>query len=315
MSETCTPKDGKNFQECCEERYCVGSGHMDSIHGMSLYQLTTQEAQVLGFYSSTGQGGSGIEKGKGQAGQGGPGTGRHVMRTPGLSQETVGKGLKVRDPGDNDELPAKVIVAKRGDIRLEAENGNIYLKARNITLSTDKLAAGNKDGEITIDATRMIHLKSPDVRTNCEKFVCRATQEADIVTSGLMKFVSGFESHIDQAKEGFGTLFELAEKSSTLDLGLKKVGESLEAIDKKKIGGFADDVKGTFKNLKNLAETGETIITPEMRESTKNSLQNLAEQAGKTASQEGGLFDQIKLLKERVEGELGDITDLTGGLG
>ena len=310
-----SPKDGKNFQETCEERYCVGSGHMDSIHGMSLYQLTTQEAQVLGFYSSTGQGGSGVEKGKGQAGQGGPGTGRHVMRTPGLSQETVGKGLKVRDPGDNDELPAKVIVAKLGDIRLEAENGNIYLKARNITLSTDKLAAGNKDGEITVDATRMIHLKSPDVRTNCEKFVCRATQEADIVTSGLMKFVSGFESHIDQAKEGFGTLFELAEKSSTLDLGLKKVGESLEAIDKKKIGAFADDVKGTFKNLKNLAETGDTIITPEMRESTKNSLQNLAEQAGKTASQEGGLFDQIKLLKERVEGELGDITDLTGGLG
>ena len=315
MSETCTPKDGKNFQESCEERYCVGSGHMDSIHGMSLYQLTTQEAQVLGFYSSTGQGGSGVEKGKGQAGQGGPGTGRHVMRTPGLSQETVGKGLKVRDPGDNDELPAKVIVAKRGDIRLEAENGNIYLKARNITLSTDKLAAGNKDGEITIDATRMIHLKSPDVRTNCEKFVCRATQEADIVTSGLMKFVSGFESHIDQAKEGFGTLFELAEKSSTLDLGLKKVGEGLKAIDEKKIGAFAEEVKGTFKNLKNLAETGETIITPEMRESTKNSLQNLAEEAGKKASQEGGLFEQIQLLKERVEGELGDITDLTGGLG
>ena len=315
MSEACTPKDGKNFQESGEERYCVGSGHMDSIHGMSNFQLTTQESQLLGFYSSTGQGGPGIEKGKGQTGQGGPGTGRHVMRTPGLSQETVGKGLKVRDSGENDELPAKLIVAKRGDIRLEAENGNIYLKARNITLSTDKLAAGNKDGEITIDATRMIHLKSPDVRTNCEKFVCRATQEADIVTSGLMKFVSGFESHIDQAKEGFGTLFELAEKSSTLDLGLKKVGESLEAIDKKKIGGFADEVKGTFKNLKNLAETGETIITPEMRESTKNSLQNLAEQAGKTASQEGGLFDQIKLLKERVEGELGDITDLTGGLG
>ena len=87
-----SPKDGKNFQETCEERYCVGSGHMDSIHGMSLYQLTTQEAQVLGFYSSTGQGGSGVEKGKGQAGQGGPGTGRHVMRTPGMSQETVGKG-------------------------------------------------------------------------------------------------------------------------------------------------------------------------------------------------------------------------------
>ena len=225
-----SPKDGKNFQCQAEERYDVSCGDMDSIHGMSNFQVITQESQLLGFYSSTGQGGPGIEKGKGQAGQGGPGTGRHVMRTPGMSQETVGKGLKVRDSGENDELPAKLIVAKRGDIRLEAENGNIYLKARNITLSTDKLAAGNKDGEITIDATRMVHLKAPDVRTNCEKFTCRATQEADMVTSGLMKFVSGFESHIDQSKEGFGTLFELAEKSSTLNLGLKEVGEGLKAI-------------------------------------------------------------------------------------
>ena len=64
--------------------------------------------------------------------------------------------------------------------------------------------------------------------------------------------------------------------------------------DEKKIGGFADEVKGTFKNLKNLAETGETIITPEMREETKNTLKGLAEDAGEAASKEGGLFDQIK---------------------
>ena len=52
-----------------------------------------------------------------------------------------------------------------------------------------------------------------------------------------------------------------------------------------------------------------------MREETKNTLKGLAEDAGEAASKEGGLFDQIKLLKQRVEGELGDITDLTGGLG
>ena len=57
------------------------------------------------------------------------------------------------------------------------------------------------------------------------------------------------------------------------------------------------------------------IVTPEMREETKNTLQGLAEDASEAASKEGGLFDQIKLLKQRVEGELGDITDLTGGLG
>ena len=60
-----SPKDGKNFQCQAEERYDISCGDMDSIHGMSNFQVTTQESQLLGFYSSTGQGGPGIEKGKG----------------------------------------------------------------------------------------------------------------------------------------------------------------------------------------------------------------------------------------------------------
>ena len=44
-----TPKDGKNFQCQAEERYDISCGDMDSIHGMSNFQVITQESQLLGF--------------------------------------------------------------------------------------------------------------------------------------------------------------------------------------------------------------------------------------------------------------------------
>ena len=52
-----SPKDGKNYEcDSNPERYTISSGDMDSIHGMSNYQLMTQESQTLGFYADTGQG-------------------------------------------------------------------------------------------------------------------------------------------------------------------------------------------------------------------------------------------------------------------
>ena len=77
------PKDGKNFESKAFERHCQSSGDMDSIHGMSNFQITTQEAQTLGFYADTGQG---------KGGQGGPGTGKFVLNTPGMALEVLGQG-------------------------------------------------------------------------------------------------------------------------------------------------------------------------------------------------------------------------------
>ena len=113
------PTDGKNQEVTSKLRYVVSSGDMDAIHGMSNYQVMTQEAQVFGFYADTGQG---------KGGQGGPGTGKHVLNTPGLSMEVLGKGLKVRDNGDITQLPAKIIKCKRGDVIIDCENGDITLR-------------------------------------------------------------------------------------------------------------------------------------------------------------------------------------------
>ena len=67
------PKDRKNCERDIKERYSFSSGSMHSIHGMANFEVQTQESQTFGFYSNTGQGGT----------EGGPGTGKALLYTPG----------------------------------------------------------------------------------------------------------------------------------------------------------------------------------------------------------------------------------------
>ena len=129
------PNDKKNLERDVRLRYSVQSGQ-STIHGDTNYQVITQEAQSFGFYQSTGQGAS----------EGGvPGTGKHVLSTPGMSMEVLGSGLKVRDAGDISQLPAKIIKAKKGDMIFECENGNILLRAKNVFIDAD---GGGQDGQL-----------------------------------------------------------------------------------------------------------------------------------------------------------------------
>ena len=214
------PTDGKNPECSAKLRYCITSGDMDAIHGMSNYQVMTQEAQLLGFYADTGQG---------KGGQGGPGTGKHVLNTPGLSMEVLGKGLKVRDKGDITQLPAKIIKCKRGDVIIDCENGDITLKARNINIIAN--GAGNKDGQLLIDGARLVDVRGPDVKIQGEKFTCRATQECDIVTNGFMKMQSAFKIDAQKADETFGAMAGVLQRATSLNV--PKVGEELKSITDK----------------------------------------------------------------------------------
>ena len=214
------PTDGKNPECSAKLRYCITSGDMDAIHGMSNYQVMTHEAQLLGFYADTGQG---------KGGQGGPGTGKHVLNTPGLSMEVLGKGLKVRDNGDITQLPAKIIKCKRGDVIIDCENGDITLKARNINIQAN--GAGNKDGQLLIDGARLVDVRGPDVKIQGEKFTCRATQECDIVTNGFMKMQSAFKIDAQKADENFGAMAGVLQKATSLNV--PKVGEELKSITDK----------------------------------------------------------------------------------
>ena len=187
------PNDKKNLERDVKLRYSVQSGQ-SSIHGDTNYQVITQEAQSFGFYQSTGQGAS-----EG----GGPGTGKHVLSTPGMSMEVLGSGLKVRDAGDISQLPAKIIKAKKGDMIFECENGNILLRAKNVFIDAD---GGGQDGQFTVKAERMVDIGAPDIRVQGEKVTVKASKDMTIIAKGQFELRYGFMVAASFADKNFGAL-------------------------------------------------------------------------------------------------------------
>ena len=193
------PKDRKNPENRVFSRYAFRSGQMHSIHGMANFQVDTQESQVFGFYSNTGQGGT----------EGGPGTGKALLYTPGMSTEVLGTGLKVRNAGDNTELPAKIIRCKNGDVIVDCYNGNITLRGRNITLDAN---GGGQDGQIILSANRIINAKAPDIRLQGEKILVDATNRVDIISKGFFQLKYGFSLAAAHGDMDFGVLTQTLKK-------------------------------------------------------------------------------------------------------
>ena len=187
------PNDKKNLERDVRLRYSVQSGQ-STIHGDTNYQVITQEALSFGFYQSTGQGAS-----EG----GGPGTGKHVLSTPGMSMEVLGSGLKVRDAGDISQLPAKIIKAKKGDMIFECENGNILLRAKNVFIDAD---GGGQDGQFTVKAERMVDIGAPDIRVQGEKVTVKSSKDMTIIAKGQFELRYGFMVAASFADKNFGAL-------------------------------------------------------------------------------------------------------------
>ena len=186
------PDDKKNLERTVKLRYAVQSGQ-SSIHGDTLYQVQTAEAQSFGFYANTGQGASG----------GGPGTGKHVLYTPGMSMEVLGEGLKVRDAGDISQLPAKIVKAKKGDMIFECENGNIILRAKNIFVDAN---GGGQDGQFTVKAERIADIGAPDIRVQGEKVTVKSSKDMTVIAKGQFELKYGFMVAAAFADENFGAL-------------------------------------------------------------------------------------------------------------
>ena len=193
------PKDRKNVSNRVFSRYAFRSGQMHSIQGMTNFQVDTAESQVFGFYSNTGQG----------ATEGGPGTGKALLYTPGMSTEVLGTGLKTRNAGDNTELPAKIIRCKNGDVIVDCYNGNITLRGRNITLEAN---GGGQDGQILLSANRIINAKSPDIRLQGEKILVDATNRVDIISKGFFQLKYGFSLAAAHGDMDFGVLTQTLKK-------------------------------------------------------------------------------------------------------
>ena len=148
------PKDGKNVEERDFLRYSFSSGQ-PSLNGMTNFRVKSQEGQSFSFHSGTGIGGE----------QTGSGTGRAILSTPGLYEENLGDGLAFRSSPINYILPAKQINCRKGDIVLDAENGDIILRGQNIRFNA---VGGKQDGVLTIEAKRSIDVDTAALRVQSE---------------------------------------------------------------------------------------------------------------------------------------------------
>ena len=192
-------RDRKNVEQRQFARYSLKSGQMHSIHGMANFEVQTQESQAFGLYSNTGQGGT----------EGGPGTGKALLYTPGQSLEVLGTGLKTRNAGDNTELPAKIIRCKNGDVIVDCYNGNITLRGRNITLDAN---GGGQDGQINLIANRIVDAQAPDIRLQGEKILVDATNRVDIISKGFFQLKYGFSLAASHSDVDFGVLVQTLKK-------------------------------------------------------------------------------------------------------
>jgi len=202
MSKNKASNDGQNLERDVHLRYCTQSGQ-SSIHGDTLYEVQTQEAQSFAFHSGTGQGGSG----------GGPGTGKAVLYTPGSSTEVLGEGLKVRSAGDISQLPAKIIKCKKGDVVIDCENGDITLRGRNINFEA---IGGGQDGQFNIKATRVATIDAPDIRFQGEKILIKSDNTINIISKGFLELKSGFTLSASFADESFGTMAQVLKAATTI---------------------------------------------------------------------------------------------------
>ena len=194
-------KDGQNVERVVRKRYAINSGQ-DSIHGSTLFQTETQESQSFGFYASTGQGAS-----EG----GGPGTGKAVLYTPGMSQEILGQGLKVRGDSDNTLLLAKLIECERGDQHFECKDGNITIRARQINLdaSDQVLIKGDKKIQINTDG---------DIVMNSSKTTINCTKDMNVIVRGVYECKYGLMTAARFSDENFGALTNNIAQASNINL-------------------------------------------------------------------------------------------------
>ena len=194
-------KDGQNVERVVRKRYAFNSGQ-DSIHGSTLFQVETQESQSFGFYGSTGQGAS-----EG----GGPGTGKAVLYTPGMSQEILGQGLKVRGDADNTLLLAKLIECEKGDQHFECKDGNITIRARQINLDASDQIVIKGDKKIQINTDGDIVMNSSKTTINC-------TKDMNVIVRGVYECKYGLMTSARFADERFGALTNNIAQASNINL-------------------------------------------------------------------------------------------------
>lgn len=129
--------------------------------------------------------------------------------TPGTSKEVVGCV-----GGYADNVPSKIIRAENGDIVLDAINGNIVLKGKNIKIDA-KDALG---GQITLDSSRAVSVSASLINAQGDKITIAGANSASVVggsTEVHAQISNESTTATDVLKSGFlGQILTAIEKFS-----------------------------------------------------------------------------------------------------
>lgn len=109
--------------------------------------------------------------------------------SPSTSYELVGEKC-------NDGEPGKVIIAKNGNIHIEAQNGDIILKAKNI-----RIVAEDGSGEVTLNSGKIIEIKAPYVKENATNI--------SVTASGNLETIAGTKTGSAQIQNSDGSSIDL----------------------------------------------------------------------------------------------------------
>lgn len=191
--------DKQNLECDTHLRYSILSGQ-SSLNGDKLWACETQEGSSIALCSGTGEGSDGT----------GPGTARIVQTTQGASIENLGAGLKVRDPSDTTQLPAKFIKCVSGDVIIDCDDGDITLKARNINI----VAKGaDQSGQVDVFANRLVNVTTQDMRVSAQKTVV-VSKDLNVISKGGINFLYGCMKASSFADQKFGALTANLTKSN-----------------------------------------------------------------------------------------------------
>lgn len=119
--------------------------------------------------------------------------GTRIERTPKTAFEYVGDKVQ-------DNEPAKIIYAKNGNIHLEASNGDIIIKAKNI-----RILAEDGSGEITINSTKIIDIRAPYLKENATNIT--------VTASGNLETFAGTKTGSAQIQNSDGSSVDLLQGS------------------------------------------------------------------------------------------------------
>ena len=125
----------------------------------------------------------------------GPREGWTVARCPGSF--TITSGEFFDGPGKG---KAFVVVAKQGDIVLNAENGDVRISGRNVEILGGQAAGGNDAGNVNISANEQINLNAKVINLDAENaWKILSSGMGRITCKTAMEIYSGFSKCVTSA--------------------------------------------------------------------------------------------------------------------